>query len=84
MEKQITLRGLPPRVFQELKREAKKKRKSLNQVLLDHLLPSTEQDKGDGACADLLKLSGTWDEKRARDFEAHFQGQRHIDPELWS
>ncbi len=79
---QMTLRGLPFELIQSFKKEAKAKKMSLNQVLLERLLPPAEKSR-EGACAELMDLAGTWDEKRARDFSKSIQHHRKIDEELW-
>ncbi len=79
---QMTIRGLPVSLMKELKKEAQIKKLSLNQVVLDRILPESEKTK-EGACAELMDLAGTWDEKRAGDFEASMKDHRTIDPELW-
>lgn len=79
---QITLRGIPRDYLKELKREARQKSLSLNQVLLEHLLPP-RQKSADGHCAELLDLAGTWDKKRTRDFMKKLKEIRKIDWEMW-
>jgi hypothetical protein len=80
---QLTIRGLPPDFRRQLEREARKKGTSLNKLLLRKILPSSS-NKEKGACADLLILAGTWDSRRAQDFEEKIQDHRQIDKELWS
>jgi len=79
---QITLRGLPTQLLKELKSEARRRKVSVNQVLLDRLSPQSESSL-EGACSELLTLSGTWDAERLRDFENASKGLRPIDSELW-
>lgn len=79
---QVTLRGLPTSLFRELKREAHQKKMSLNQVLLDKILPARKKPR-EGECSQLLALAGTWSEKRAKDFDQALQEIRKIDFELW-
>lgn len=80
---QFTLRGLPSSVLKELKKEARQKRVSLNQVFVERLSPPPDK-KREGDCAELLDLAGTWDKKRAEDFEQALKEIRKIDLALWS
>ena len=79
---QITLRGLPPAILVEFKKEARQKKVSLNQILLNRILPPREKPK-EGACSELLNLAGTWNKKRARDFDRALGELRKIDSSLW-
>ena len=81
--KQITVRGIPEVLYQSIQSEAKLQGTSINRVLLHRLDPVRRKESG-GACAGLLNLAGTWDEKRVKDFERSFPGHRRIDSELWS
>ncbi|MBI2981571.1 MAG: hypothetical protein HYY44_04675 [Deltaproteobacteria bacterium] len=82
-KKQITLRGIPKEVWKEIETEADRHKTSVNKVLLKRITPQ-QQTKREGCCAPLLAFAGSWDEKRAADFENQFSGHRQIDPELWS
>lgn len=81
--KQITLRGFPDKIYQELQTEARRTRKSMNELLLKRLLGEPPK-KTEGACAELLSLAGTWDSSQAKDFETQMRRHRKIDKELWS
>lgn len=81
--RQMTLRKIPDRLFQELQAEAKRQKTSINSVLLRRLNPEAEK-KAEGACAPLLTLAGTWDPQRAKDFDRFLEEHRSIDREIWS
>jgi hypothetical protein len=83
VKRQMTLRGIPKEVWKEIETEAHRQKTSVNKVLLKRIAPQ-QQSKREGACAPLLDLAGTWDEKRAADFESRVSDHRRIDPELWS
>lgn len=80
--KQLTIRGIPLQYYRELVREAQQRHLSVNQLLLDRLLPPPKRAPHGQAHA-LLTLAGTWDAKRARDLEQHLTESRRIDSELW-
>lgn len=81
--RQLTLRGIPDHLFREMQAEARRQRTSVNGLLLKRLLPEAEK-RSEGACASLLSLAGTWDAKRAGDFDKNAGEHRGIDQELWS
>ena len=78
----LTLRGLPAGYLRELRKQARLQNRSLNAVLLEKLLPPSASLR-EGVASDLLSLAGTWDEKRAQDFELSIADHRRIDPDLW-
>lgn len=80
---QITLRGIPANLLKDLKKEAQKKKRSLNQVLLERILPPQEKPK-EGNCAELLDLAGHWDKDKAREFNGALREIRKIDSHLWN
>lgn len=80
--KQLTLRGIPHNLYRDLVREARRRRTSVNKLLLERLLPP-QRERAHGHAYDLLALSGTWDADRAADFETSLHALRQIDPELW-
>ena len=80
---QLTLRGIPADLYRELKSEARRLKTSINRVILARILPK-KSVKRDGAASVLLSLAGTWDRSRVDDFEKQIEGERRIDPELWS
>lgn len=79
---QITLRGLPANLLKDLKKEAKRKKRSLNQILLERILPSQEKPS-EGSCAELLDLAGTWDKERGVEFDRTLKEIRKVDSDLW-
>jgi hypothetical protein len=78
---QYTLRNIPKKVDQALRRKAKVEGRSLNEVALEAI----EQGLGIAheavAHHDLDFLVGTWVEDP--EFDAAVKAQNQIDPELW-
>jgi hypothetical protein len=82
---QITIRGLDPAIERKIRRIAKKKRKSLNRVILDMVYQSAGlkiQDRKPAAHS-LKKLAGGWSEKDASEFEESIKSCEQIDEEMW-
>ena len=86
--KQLTIRGIPDEVQKVIEREAKRKRKSRNKIVVS-LLEQATGVKSSGkssrveAYHDLDHLSGLWWAKEAERFEKHLVKQRKIDEDLW-
>lgn len=80
--RQITIHGIPWDLYRDWQKEARKKGMSLKRLLFKKFVPFKKTSHR--TCADLLRLAGSWDEERMRDFEEQIGSHRRIDPELWS
>lgn len=80
---QITLRGLPDQVEQEIRRRAAREQRSINQTILLLLQEALGIDAVGDRRRDLSHLAGTWDERDARQFDAAIAVFETIDPEVW-
>lgn len=85
--KQITIRGIPKDVEKIVKREATRKKTSINKVLVSLLekaagTSSTEQ-KGPVLYRDLDHFAGLWAKEEAAAFNKALDAQRMIDEDLW-
>lgn len=80
---QITLRGLPDQVEQEIRRRAAREQRSINQTILLLLQEALGIDADGDRKRDLSHLAGTWDERDARQFDAAIAIFETIDPEVW-
>ena len=85
--KQLTIRGIPDEVQKVIEKEAKRKRKSKNKIVVSLLEQATGVTSGKssrvGLHHDLDHLSGLWSAKEAERFEKHLAEQRKIDEDLW-
>ena len=85
--KQLTIRGIPEEVEKVIEREAKRKRKSKNKIVVSLLEQATGVKPGKSYGVelyhDLDHLSGVWSVKEAERFEKHLVKQRKIDEDLW-
>ena len=85
--KQLTIRGIPDEVEKVIEREAKRKRKSKNKIVVSLLEQATGVKPGKSNRVelyhDLDHLSGLWSTKEAEMFEKHLAKQRKIDEDLW-
>ncbi len=85
--KQITIRGIPEDVEKVIRREAARKRTSLNKALVSLL----EKAAGTSVPAkntpvrynDLDHLAGLWAREEAAAFDKALDAQRTIDEGLW-
>jgi hypothetical protein len=85
--KQITIRGIPEDVEKIVKKEAVRKRTSLNKAIVSLL----EKAAGTGAPApkkpvlyhDLDHFAGMWAREEAEAFNKSLELQRAIDEDLW-
>jgi plasmid stability protein len=80
----ITLRNIPPKLQEAIRKRAGKEGLSLNRTVLRML----EEAFGERTARvelhhDLDHLAGTWSDQEAKDFEAALAEQRRIDLELW-
>lgn len=81
----ITLRNIPPKVQEAIRRRAGADGLSLNKAVIRML----EEAAGQRTTArrelhhDLDHLAGTWSDEEAAAFDAALIEQRRVDPELW-
>lgn len=85
--KQITIRGIPPHVEKAVKKEAERRKTSLNKAIVSIL------EKAAGASEtgkkkqmlyhDLDHLAGLWAREEAAEFDKALDAQRKIDAGLW-
>lgn len=78
-KKQYTIRQVPSRIDEALRRKAKEKGISLNQMLLDTLAESVCEDAA--RYHDLDELAGTWKQDKA--FDEAVKASDRIDPSDW-
>ena len=85
--KAITLRNLPPEIEKVVRKEAERKRTSINKAVISLLEGKAGGHKKKQARAqeydDLDALAASWTKKEAADFDKALLAQRSIDPELW-
>jgi len=78
---QITIRGLEPKIEQEIRKIAKGSHKSINQVIKEII---HKEFKGNASPASSLKeLAGGWSEKDAAEFERSIKSCEQIDEAMW-
>jgi hypothetical protein len=75
---QYTIRGIPVDVDRALRKKAAKRKKSLNQLIVDELTAATV---GPGKREDFSDLVGQWTPDPG--FDEILLAQRQIDPEKW-
>ena len=78
---QYTLRGVPKSVDAELRRRARRERKSLNQVAVEALAEATGQTAEAVVRRDLSAVAGSWVEDP--ETERIFAELRRVDPADW-
>jgi hypothetical protein len=85
--KAITLRNLPPDLAKAVRREAERKRTSINKAVISLLESKADiQKKKKGRKPqhqELDALAGSWSKKEAEEFDKALAAQRPIDPDLW-
>jgi len=85
--KAITLRNLPPELAKAVRREAERKRTSINKAVISLLQDKAEVRKRKkirkAQHRDLDALAGSWSKKEAAEFDKALAAQRTIDPDLW-
>ena len=83
---QLTIRGLPPEVEDDIRREARKGRISLNKAviqLLERALGRSRSDEPVDLHHDLDRFSGAWSPEEASELDKRFGQTRTVDEELW-
>jgi hypothetical protein len=83
----MTVRKIPNEVERMIKKEAEKKKLSLNKAVVSLLEKAAgvkgEEKKKKTLCRDLDHLSGIWTKEEAKTFKKELQLQRKIDEGLW-
>lgn len=78
---QFTVRNVPAAVARALRAAAKRRRKSLNRVLVELLSRDGDNADGESCYHDLDWLAGTWEPDPA--FDAAIAAQDQVDESLW-
>lgn len=78
---QYTIRRVPPRVDQELRRKAHEERRSLNETVLRALERGLGLTAEEPRYHDLDDLAGTWVDDP--EFDRAIEAMDQVDPELW-
>ncbi len=77
---QYTIRGIPREVDRELRRKARQRKISLNQLLVEEL-SVIGGGAGPRRLRSLDELGGVWQDDP--DFDRILEEQRQVDPDLW-
>jgi hypothetical protein len=82
---QITLRGIDNETERKIRREAKKRGKSLNKIILEMIGQHEGQRKGkkELPANSLRKLAGGWSQKEANTFLESIKSCEQIDEAMW-
>ena len=85
--RQVTLRKIPDEVERMIKKEAEKKKLSLNKAFISILEKAAgvkgEKKKKKTLYRNLDHLSGIWTKEETQTFNKKLQFQRKIDEDLW-
>jgi len=82
----IILRGIDPKIHLQLKNEAKRRKISLNALLLEYVLEGaglTDEKPNKTIYHDLDFLAGTWNKKEFNEFLSSIKDFEKIEKELW-
>jgi hypothetical protein len=87
----ITLRKLPPRVAEAVRKRAAEQKTSLNRAVIGLLEESASIAAGSASAAGATKeerheldaLCGAWSPSEARNFDRALADLRRLDPDLW-
>ena len=79
---QLTVRGVPIRLNEVLRKKAKEEGKSLNAVLVESLMRGAGLGPEEPCFNDLDSIIGTWVEDPK--FDEAMEMMNKIDPELWT
>jgi hypothetical protein len=79
----LTVRRLPPRLGEALRRETRRRGASLNQTVIDLLEQALGTAPGTRRSNGLRALAGRWSASEARAFDAAVRDQERIDEDLW-
>ena len=80
---QITIRGMDPELEQEIREQALKNRKSLNNIIIEMISRQTGMKRKNPHADSLRKLAGGWSRKDADDFMNSIKSCEQIDEEMW-
>ncbi len=81
---QITIRGIDPRIEEEIRKTARGSGKSLNRVILDMLQNRSDSVKNAlPKGASLERLAGGWSEEDASEFSKSIKPCEQIDKAMW-
>ena len=80
---QITIRGIAPEIEQKIRRIARDKNTSINQVIKEIIHKELDDQRQKPRAASLKKLAGGWSLKEASDFEHAIRFCEQIDGEMW-
>jgi len=82
---QITLRGIDNETEKKIRREAKKKGKSLNKIILEMIgqRGGQKKEKEELPANSLRKLAGGWSRKEADKFLESIKSCEQIDEVMW-
>jgi hypothetical protein len=82
---QITLRGIDNETEKKIRREAKRKGKSLNKIILEMINQHRGQkkEKQELPANSLRKLAGGWTQKEADKFLDSIKSCEQIDEAMW-
>jgi hypothetical protein len=82
---QITLRGLDEEAEKKIRNMAKKKRQSLNKVILEMICQHKDLGlRGKAPAGESLRnLAGGWSRKEADDLLKHIKACEQIDEAMW-
>ena len=79
----LTVRNVPLKLASALRAESRRRKKSLNQTVIELLGQATGVGGHKATPNGLQKLAGTWSEQEFKEFEAALASTRKIDAELW-
>ena len=82
---QITLRGIDNETEKKIRREAKKKGKSLNKIILEMIgqRGGQKKEKEELPANSLRRLAGGWSRKEADKFLESIKSCEQIDEAMW-
>lgn len=84
--KTLTVRGIDPDLTEKLRAEARKRQKSINQVVIESLRARFNLEKEKRFTKvhhDLDHLFGAWSAEEYEQIQREVDAGRKIDPELW-
>lgn len=78
---QITIRGIDPEIEREIRRSAKERQKSINQVVKEIIHNQFRPPLS--PASSLKRLSGGWTQEQASEFESAIKSCEQIDEDMW-